>query len=193
MPTEPSERLRRPSRPRAATVANGVLLLLALVAFVLLATRSGPDAGVEVERRHPPPGIDEIRVEVRGAVGAPGVVIAAPGDRVGDILARAGGVLAEADLRAVNLALRVRDQDVIDVPLAGAGGPRQGVAHALIDLNTATQDDLEALPGIGPVRARAIIDARPFVTSEELLERGVIPAGVYEDIRLLVNASAAPP
>ncbi|MCK9485415.1 MAG: helix-hairpin-helix domain-containing protein [Dehalococcoidia bacterium] len=170
-------------RLRPATVLNVLLLALALVAFVLLATREPSSPGIEVIRADPPPGVDAIHVHVTGAVADPGVVVAQPGHRVADVIALAGGANNQADLSAVNLALRVRDEDAVHVPARG-----ESVALSLVDVNSATQAELESLPGIGPVRAAAIIAARPYLTSEELLDRAVIPAGVYEQIRGLVTA-----
>lgn len=170
---------------------NVLLLALALVAFVLLATREPSSPGIEVIRADPPAGVDEIRVHVTGAVANPGVVLAQPGQRVSDVIALAGGASNEADLQAVNLALRVRDQDTVHVPLQDG---RRGESAALslipvlVNVNTATQTELESLPQIGTVRATAIIAGRPYLTTEELLERGVIPAAAYEQIRLLVTA-----
>ena len=109
------------------------LVAAALVALGILAAREPASVGVEVERRDPAPGIDEIRVQVGGAVRAPGVVIAKPGERVADAITRAGGVTAEADTSAINLARRVLDQDQVIVPKVGQSTGR------LLDLNRATQ------------------------------------------------------
>lgn len=170
--------LRLPSLPLT-------LVLAIVVGVAVLTLRAGGSPGIEIERRDPSPGIDEIRVHVSGAVLEPGVIIAAPGDRVADAVAMAGGASEGADLDALNLARRLVDQDQVRVPLIGEGPP-------LIDLNSATAAELEALPGIGPVRAAAVIASRleagPFTTSDDLLERRLIPASVYEDIRDLVTA-----
>ncbi|MQC18757.1 MAG: ComEA family DNA-binding protein, partial [Chloroflexi bacterium] len=147
----------------------------------MIALRSEPSPGIEVERRHPAGNLDTVVVQVRGAVGVPGIYTMAPGDRVDDAIRRAGGPLIDADLSALNLALRVRDEDVVHVAVRGEGTVR------LVDLNDASQSDLERLPGIGPVRATAIIAARPFATVEELIERGIVPAAVCEQLRLLVT------
>lgn len=168
---------------KASTAINAALVLLAVVAFVVLATRGSDSPGIEVVRSEALAGVDEIRVDVRGAVASPGVVTLQPGDRVQDALALAGGALPDADLSQVNLALRVRDEDVLHVPTEG-----NLIASTLVDINTASQHDLEALPGIGPVRARAIIEARPYASTDDLVKRAVIPAGVYEQIRLLTTA-----
>ena len=172
-----------PHTPSPRAALQLVLATAAVVALVILLVRPTPSPGVEVERRAPSPGIDEIRVDVRGAVRSPGVVIARPGQRVEDVIAAAGGALPDADLAAMNLARRVLDQDDVVVPRAGES------AAALLDLNRATQRQLEALPGIGVARATAIIAARqraPFISTDELVERGLIPPSVYAGLRDLV-------
>jgi len=171
------------SSVRPLTLLNALLLFLAAVALVLLLVRSDASPGVEVARADPPPGVDEIRVHVLGAVATPGVVRAEPGERVEDVILRAGGALPDADLDALNLALRVRDEDTVDVPRIG-----EVAASALIDINSATQDELESLPGIGPARSRDIIEGRPYGHTDELLERGILTASVYDEIRTLVAA-----
>jgi competence protein ComEA len=178
------DRLARAAR-RIGT-PNLALLAAILVALLLLTLRHDPDRGIEVQRLDPPSGVDEIRVSVTGAVARPGVLTAQPGDRVLDLVERAGGLTSEADPAAVNLALRVRDEDHVHIPALGDGPP-------LLDLNAASATDLEALPGIGPVYAGRIIEARaqlPFASSDDLLERDVIPAHTYDQIRDLVTAVA---
>ena len=157
---------------------------MAIAAFVVISVRrDGVERGIEVERRDAPAGVDEIHVHVTGAVAEPGVVVAAPGDRVADVIERTGGALPDADLEALNLALRVRDEDAIRVPFRGETAP-----PTLIDLNTATQAELERLPGVGPATASGIVAARPIATVEELIERDLVPPDVWEAIRLLVTA-----
>lgn len=171
-------------RPQPGILLNVVLILLALAALVVIAVRGGSNsAGVEVERRDAPAGVDAILVQVSGAVASPGLVTAQPGDRVVDLIERAGGALPEADLDALNLALRVRDEDMVRVPFEG-----DPLAIRLLDLNTATQAELEELPGIGPARAGAIIAARPLASVDDVLEQGLVPASVWEEIRTLVIA-----
>jgi hypothetical protein len=139
---------------------NLALLAAIVVALAVLVARCEGTTGIEVEVRTPRPGIDEIRVDVAGAVLIPGVVVAAPGDRV-------------------------IDQDHIVVPRVGEG-------TALLDINSATAAQLEALPGIGLVRSQQIVDAReaggPFETTDALLTRGVLSEFVYEGLRDLIVA-----
>jgi len=137
-----------------------------------------------VEPRDPPAGVDEIRVAVTGAVQHPGVFTAAPGERVADAIALAGGVTSDADLDAVNLSRRVQDEDQVVVP-------RLGSSDALLDLNTASAEELEALPAIGRVYANAIVEARtargPFASTDQLVELDIVPERTYQRIRDLVT------
>ncbi len=175
-----------PTLPQATLYRLNLALLAAIVvALAVLAARCEGTAGIEVEVREPRPGIDQIRVDVGGAVLTPGIFVAAPGDRVIDAIEQAGGFAADADRAALNLARRVVDQDHIIVPRIGEG-------PALLDINTATAEQLEALPGIGPVRSKAIVAAReadgPFETTDALVTRGVISEFVYEGLRDLIVA-----
>ncbi len=163
---------------------QAALVVASLVAGGILLARQPASPGVEVERRPAAPGIDEIRVHVDGAVRSPGLVAAAPGERVADAIMRAGGVTADADTAAINLARRLQDQDHVVVPKVGQAAAR------LLDVNRATQQQLEALPGIGPARATAILAARaqaPFATTDDLLDRGLVTPTVYAQIRDLIG------
>ena len=177
--------LLRALRPGRATTLRIALGAAAVLALAILVLRADADPGIEVLRLDPPPGVDEIRVEVTGAVARPGVLTVRPGDRVADAIALAGGLDPDADRSALNLALRLRDEDRVVVPRLGERSP-------LLDINTATAGELDELRGIGPVYSTAIVDARerggPFATTEALIERDVIPEHVYERIRQLITA-----
>jgi competence protein ComEA len=145
-----------------------------------------------------PPTSAIVVIHVTGAVHAPGVYELRAGQRVADAIDAAGGALADADANALNLAAPVADGDRIAVPEAGetpspsSGGASAGHSHAdnaaggpgaesVVDLNTADVAALEALPGIGPATAAAIVDHRavngPFATVDELeAVRGIGPA-----------------
>lgn len=163
---------------------NLLLLGVAGIALAVLAGRSRGSPGLEVEVSDPPRGIDEIRVDVAGAVARPGVAVARPGDRVADAIEGAGGLAADADPLALNLARRVVDEDHILVP-------RRGERAALLDVNAATAEQLTALPGIGPAYAAAILAARstggPFISTDQLVDRGILPPHVYERVRDLIR------
>jgi competence protein ComEA len=104
-------------------------------------------------------------VDVAGAVRRPGLHELAPGTRIADALAAAGGATAKADITAVNLAAPIADGEQIVVPARGSGtaGASSGAAPsptAPLDLNSASLEQLDALPGIGPTTAQKILDYR---------------------------------
>lgn len=156
----------------------------------------------------------ELRVYVSGAVRRPGVYLLNPGDRLEDALEAAGGGTSEADFDAINLAIRVQDEAHYRVPSIGeppdaesntvaepvdlpdpSGDSRQP-STVLIDLNTAPVELLESLPGIGPVRAKAIVADREqngrFLTIEQITRVPGIGAATYKDIRDLVVIDSGP-
>lgn len=128
-----------------------------------------------------------VRVYVSGAVVRPGVYRLAPDSLVQDAVNAAGGAASEADLVAINLAQSLADGEQIYVPKSGevsppipgaqrsssvtSGGdaPVEASSDAPIDLNLATQSQLEALPGVGPKTAAAIIAGRPYGSVDDLL------------------------
>lgn len=124
-------------------------------------------------------------VHVAGAVVAPGVLRLADGARVVDAIAAAGGLLAEADTDVLNLAAPLRDGDRVFVPRRGEPVPvvvgAGSVGTGPVNLNTATADELDTLPGVGPATAAAIVAHRaqhgPFGSVDELTDvRGIGPA-----------------
>jgi competence protein ComEA len=163
--------------------------LLAAIAY-LLADRLSDPRPLELDLATVP--AQDLRVYVSGAVRAPGVYPLSEGDRWIDALQAAGGPSDDADLAAVDLARRAQDEDTILVPRLGEGAVAGATQTPLIDLNAATADQLATLPGIGEVRAAAIVDSRqadgPFASADELLERDLIPVSVYEQIAGLVTA-----
>jgi competence protein ComEA len=146
----------------------------------------------------------DLVVDVQGAVKRPGVVLLPPGSRIADALEAAGGYSRDADLNAaatsLNLAAALADGAQVYVPVIGvAGGPGSGggtgggggtAGSSLVNLNTASPEELEALPGIGPVTVQLIVAGRaeqPFSTLDEMVERAIIDRGQLEDIRDLVT------
>ena len=137
-------------------------------------------------------------VDVVGKVKRPGVYRLHSGARVADAVQAAGGIMAGADLSSTNLARRLVDGEQIAVGLApaqapGITGTSAGVtgSSGLIDLNTATAEQLDALPGVGPVLAQHILDWRSahgrFDSADQLREVSGIGPSKFADLRPLVT------
>jgi competence protein ComEA len=155
-------------------------LLLAAVgslALILLAGRFVLGAGTTTVAPLPPPpaenasvtGLPAARVvvDVVGAVRRPGLYRLEQGSRIADAVARAGGATGKADLAQVNLAAPLADGEQVVVPKRGAPGAvgggvgaGGGASTGPVHLSTATLDQLDSLPGIGPVTAQKILDYR---------------------------------
>ena len=134
-------------------------------------------------------------VHVVGAVHRPGLFRLRDGSRVADAVTRAGGPTRRADLSAVNLAAPLADGQQVIVPRRGPTGTAATVggtvAGAKVSLAIATVDQLDELPGIGPVTAQKIVDWRtshgPFRSVDDLDEvPGIGPARI-EQLRELVT------
>jgi competence protein ComEA len=167
------------SRTNALAAAAVLLVVLVVAGRFLLgagAATSSADAGValgagEIRAAPAPP----VVVHVVGAVQLPGLYRLARGTRVADAVARAGGATAKADLALINLAALVSDGQQVVVPARAPPGaaPSAGEASGRpVHLNSATIEQLDALPGVGPVTAQKIVDYREkhgaFSTVREL-------------------------
>jgi competence protein ComEA len=145
-----------------------------------------------VARASPTPAM--LVVHVAGWVRHPGVYEFPEGSRVVDAIERAGGAKQGADLAALNLAALLSDGQQVLVPKRGPPGAPAGTgvaANGLININTATAEQLEELPGIGPVLAQNIVDYRtehgPFATVEDLLNVSGIGEARLEELRDMVT------
>jgi competence protein ComEA len=142
-----------------------------------------------------------VAVHVAGRVRRPGLVRLPAGSRVQDAIRAAGGSTSGADLDALNLARRLTDGEQVLVPGPGdpppppppGAGPRTGATpSAPLDLNAATLEQLDALPGVGEVTAGRIIayrSAHPFTAVDELLEVPGIGQRRFEQLKDLVTVA----
>jgi competence protein ComEA len=130
---------------------------------------------------------------ISGAVQTPGVYELPSGARAADAVERAGGFTAEANAVAINLAAILRDGDQLHVPTLAEDPsiPAPGLTNqespsgvgGLININTATLEELDRLPGIGPTRAQEIIANRPYVSVDDLDRVPGIGPATIEDLR----------
>ena len=197
---------------------GGALILVAAAAWMLLAPSIGAppvESGATLfssSSGAPAPVASDVAsgtivVDVQGGVAEPGIRELPAGARVADAIDAAGGYGVDADLEAaaaINLAEPLTDGAQVRVPrigdavaaapgspTAGGGTGGGGGGGGPINLNTATPEELEALPGIGPVTVQKIVAARaeqPFASLEDAVERGIINRGQLEDLQGLATA-----
>jgi competence protein ComEA len=199
--------------PRRAVLAASAAVALIVVALtVALGTPAAGSVGVDGASALgsagssdaagiAQPSRDVLVVEIVGAVDRPGVFRLPPGSRIGDLVAAAGGYGPRVDIERaghdLNLAALLRDGDQIRVPSrddpgrgalpSAAGAPGK---DAPIDLNTATVDQLDALPGIGPVTAAKILASReeqPFGAVADLRTRKLVGEKTFAQLKDLVT------
>jgi len=142
---------------------------------------------------------ERIMVDVKGAVASPGVYKAFAGDRVQDLINQAGGLLDTADQHSINFAMRVADEMVLYIPVIGdnsslteevQGSMTSVTASAgksLVNINSASDTELQVLPGVGPSKAAAIIEYREtngrFRSIEDLMEISGIGEKTFEKLK----------
>jgi len=178
---------------RWAIVLIPILVLGGTVTAVVARSHDDPPVVEAAAESTPAPTPQLIVVDVVGAIAHPGVVRLPAGARVLDALLAAGGMTGDADLFALNKAAPLRDGMRIYVPRPGEAVPAGAAgssAETKVNLNTATASELDALPGVGPATAAAIVRARsakPFATIDELQTRGLLSPRVFADLRDLVS------
>ncbi|MFZ5534837.1 MAG: helix-hairpin-helix domain-containing protein [Patescibacteria group bacterium] len=125
-----------------------------------------------------------ILVDIQGAIVAPGVYRLSQGARVNDLLTLAGGFLADADTPRINKTLNraaiLSDGAKIYIPFLDEATPADLQKSLMISINTASAAELESLPGVGSVIAEKIIAARPYSSLEELVQKTVMSASLFD-------------
>jgi competence protein ComEA len=183
---------------------------------VEMASTAGPRSSASPAAGQPPGSDRPVVVSVVGLVRTPGVVTLAPGARIADALQAAGGAVDGADTIGLNMARPLGDGEQIVVglapmsgqptalgssvasgsaPIPGSPAPLSGLvkpkAGEVLDLNTATVDQLDTLPGVGPVTAAAIVAWRQtngkFTSVDQLADVDGIGPARLEKLRALVR------
>ena len=198
---------RRVTQLHVRVVGAAVVAVVVLLAWSVLSGRpqsapaGTPDTSVAGLTTGPAEGTGagggpvetgEIVVDVAGHVQRPGIVTLPAGSRVHEAIEAAGGLAGVVDTTSLNLARQLVDGEQVLVgitPVTPAGEP--GSPGGAVNLNTATVDQLDELPGVGPVTAQSIVDWRtdngPFRSVEDLLEVRGIGEATVGDLRDLVT------
>jgi competence protein ComEA len=188
-----------------------VLFILALILVIKSATSSSQ---VVFTSEASDSAKAKIRIDIAGAVLKPGVYEMVEGERVADALTAASGLSADADrewiAKNLNRAAKLIDGGKIYIPSQNEGkssvstqdtvassitiqdkqnsGDLLGVTTGKVNVNSASQAELEALPGIGPVTAGKIISGRPYQSVEELKAKKIVGNAVFEKIKNLITS-----
>ncbi len=157
------------SRRQALFIAAALAVVLFMAGKLLLGSGTSHTAAPALPlpvSTTPSQAATRLVVDVVGAVRRPGLYRLGDGTRIADAVARAGGATAKANLDGVNLAAPLADGEQVVVPakITGPGGavsaPGGAAAPAQVSLSTATLEQLDTLPGVGPVTAQKILDYR---------------------------------
>lgn len=178
-----------------AGVILGFVLVITGLASQFLPTKSKSQIEIVPENKQSATG--EIVVDVAGAVVSPGVYKLAPDSRVGTAIQQAGGLSSKADLawlaKNLNLAAKISDGAKIYIPAKGDSatistqGSQVITNSGKVNINSATQSQLEALPAIGPVTAGKIIQGRSYNSVDDLLAKKVIGKSTFDKIKDLIS------
>jgi competence protein ComEA len=184
------------ARSLAWLLAAGATIVA--ISVLVMAHRHG-SGGVDVPPAAGPPALAaappspaQIVVDVGGRVHHPGLVTLAVGARVADAIAAAGGAINASDIATLDLAARVSDGQLLLIGVRNAATTTGGATAtaAPVGLNAATVDQLDGLPGVGPVLAQRIISWRDahggFRSIDELQQVPGIGARKYADLKALV-------
>lgn len=208
----------RPVPTRVVIVAVAVIVVLVVVGLIIFtALKQSPDSGEKaVGAAEPGPPVatevgsqqsspaEDVTVHVAGEVKNPGVMTLPAGSRVTDAVEAAGGLTTHADPSALNLAQPLNDGEQIKVPKVGeseassgtSGGVSEGVSNGSsgarkINVNTASEKELQELPGVGPATSEAIVKHREengrFESVEQLEDVPGIGPAILERLTPLVT------
>lgn len=196
-------------------IVAGTAVLLAFILFVVLVNDNNDSSthsdleswsfeneeeGTEQNLVEEPVEASEIVVDVKGAVTVPGVYTLESGSRINDAIEAAGGLLEDADPNQINFAQLLHDEMLIYAPKEGeevseqpatspvqSGQGQSASQTALVNINTASEEELTALSGIGPAKAAAIVlyrdESGPFQTIEDLKNVSGIGEKSFENLQ----------
>ncbi len=175
-------------------------LLLILIGVFQMVSKSPPKENLTFEQTkvEAPQSSSLIVVDIEGAVINAGVYKIPSDSRVVDALAVAGGLSQEADRdyvqKSINLAKKVTDGLKIYIPRVGEQILSESTINSnssgpVMNINSASQKDLESLPGVGAVTAQKILDGRPYSEIADLLNKKIVGKSVFEKIKDKIAAN----
>ncbi len=180
--------------PSALALFGLIFFVYGLIAFIGQNQSSG-DIKFETKSKPPSENVESlITVDIEGEVANPGVYRIKQGSIIQDGLVAAGGLSVLADreyvAKNINLAVKLTDGQKIYIPKQGEsastsvlGSSTSTTVSGLININTASESQLDTLSGVGPVTADKIINNRPYSAIEELTSKKVVSQKVFDQIK----------
>jgi competence protein ComEA len=180
-----------------AVIASGLLVMFLRYFYPAVFNATKLEERISLPASSSLASTEALLVHISGAVKKEGVFLLQYGDRVFDAIKLAGGVEEDADISSLNLAAHLKDGDKLFIPvkptftaaisdnrLSGKAGKKH---TAKINLNTANEQELQGVPGVGPVTAQKIIDYRttygPFSQIEDVMKTKGIGKGKFEKMK----------
>ena len=180
----------------AGLIAVGIILL-GIGGWFVLSQYKGSGEDIKIISGESAETNGEITVHVDGAVARPGIYKLATGSRVNDVIAAAGGLTGVANSTKINLAAKVSDGQKVhilgvnDTVSSGSGGQVSGVDDTVsvqgISINSASESELDTLPGVGPVTAGKITGGRPYASLDELVSKKAVGKATFEKIKNFIS------
>ena len=180
----------------AGLIAVGIILL-GIGGWFFVSQNKGLGEDIKIISGESAETNGEITVHVDGAVARPGIYKLATGSRVNDVIAAAGGLTGVANSTKINLAAKVSDGQKVyifsvnDTVSSGSGGQVSGAGDMVsaqgININTASEAELDKLPGVGPVTAGKITGGRPYASLDELVSKKAVGKATFEKIKNLIS------
>ena len=179
----------------ALGLAGLILFSYGLISFFLSSRSIREDIVFEATDSNSENVSVNLTVDIEGSVVKPGVYRLSLDSRIQDALVAAGGLSASADRdfisKNINLATKLSDGAKIYFPSIGESFTSANIvtgnmgigAEDRININLATEQELDTLPGVGPATARKIIDGRPYSSIDDLLEKKIVGSNVFSEIK----------
>ncbi len=195
-------------RVSIAILVVGLFFILAFLAITLISQSTpdqlqivdAPEESLQIVQDQALTGdtLECCTVEVAGAVKQPGLYQLSSGSRAGEAIIKAGGFHPNADsnqiAKTINLAKKIDDQEKIYIPFINSDGERRepmtieaAGGSSKTSINTADQEKLEDLPGIGEVTAKKIITSRPYTSIDDFFQKVKLSSKVSESLRELIS------
>ena len=181
--------------PLSLAILGVIFFAYGLIGLFVNSKTASSDVVFEASAKQNPIEVKTMFIDIEGAVVKPGLYKVSQDSRIQDALVAAGGLGASADRnyisKNINLATKLTDGAKIYIPFVGEAVGSSGVLNGsdtssvggLVNINSGSQAELEALPGVGPVTAQKIIAGRPYGSVDELLVKKIVGSKVFSQIK----------